>query len=174
MGELLSLEVLIMIILMNFIEIQIRIIMIIKIEKKIRIRLLLWLYFPNLTSLTTIPFFITKIILPSTSSNFPFYIIILISYCSLFIIPSNIPRFILSYTFFYIIFIISILIPSFSLISIISFSLPNLAFLIVISSLICTSFYLPIKRLTCTSCTRANLSFFNSSIIRRTTSCYWH
>lgn len=27
---------------------------------------------PNLTSLTTIPFFITKIILPSTSSNFPF------------------------------------------------------------------------------------------------------
>lgn len=44
--------------------------MIIRIEKKIRIRLLLWL--PNLTSLTTIPFFITKIILPSTSSNFPF------------------------------------------------------------------------------------------------------
>lgn len=148
--------------------------MIIRIEKKIRIRLLLWLYFPNLTSLTTIPFFITKIILPSTSSNFPFYIIILISYCSLFIIPSNISIFILSSTFFYIIFIISILIPSFSLISIISFSLPNLAFLIVISSLICTSFYLPIKHLTCTSCTRANFSFFNLSIIRRTTSCYWH
>ena len=143
-------------------------------EKRIRIRLVVWLYFPNLTSLTTIPFFITKIILPSTSSNFPFYIIILISYCSLFIIPFNIPRFILSSTFFYIIFIISILISSFSLISIISFSLPNLAFLIVISSLICTSFYLPIKRLTCTSCTRANFSFFNLSIIRRTTSCYWH
>lgn len=102
---------------------------------------------PNLTSLTIIPFFISKIILPSTSSNFPFYIIILISYCSLFIIPYNIPRFILSSTFFYIIFIISILIPSFSLISIISFSLPNLAFLIVISSLICTSFYLPLSAL---------------------------
>lgn len=35
-------------------------------------------------------------------------------------------------------------------------------------------FRLSIKRLTCTLCTRANLSFFNSSIIRRTTSCYWH
>nr|DAN60634.1 MAG TPA: hypothetical protein [Crassvirales sp.] len=87
-------------------------------------------------------------------------------------IPSNIPRFILSSTFFYIIFIISILISSFILISIISFSLPNLAFLIAISSLIHISFRLPIKCLTCTSCTRANLSFFNSSIIRRTTSCY--
>lgn len=86
----------------------------------------------------------------------------------------TIPRFILSSTFFYIIFIISILIPSFSLISITSFSLPNLASLIAISSSIHISFRLSIKRLACTLCTRANLSFFNSSIIRRTTSCYWH
>ena len=81
-------------------------------------------------------------------------------------IPSNIPRFILSSTFFYIIFIISILIPSFSLISITSFSLPNLASLIAISSSIHISFCLSINRLICTLCTRANLSFFNSSIIR--------
>ena len=130
--------------------------------------------FPIPTSLTTIPFFITKIILPSTFSNFLFYIIILISYCSLFIIPSNIPRFILSSTFFYIIITILSFISSFNLISIPSFNLPNLAFLIAISLPICTSFRLSITRLTCTSCTRANFSFFNSSIIRRTTSCYWH
>lgn len=46
--------------------------MIIRIEKKIRIRLLLWLYFPISLISPTIPFFITKIILPSTSSNFLF------------------------------------------------------------------------------------------------------
>lgn len=121
---------------------------------------------PNLTSLTTIPFFITKIILPSTSSNFPFYIIILILMFSL----SNILRFILSSTYIFI-FIIS-----FSII--VYCSLIYISSLIAISSSInirfIISFRLPIKRLTCTSCTRANFSFFNLSIIRRTTSCYWH
>lgn len=135
-------------------------------EKRIRIRLLLWLYFFARTSFYIIPSNIPRFILSSTLNFIPFYILTLI-----FTSILN-----LSFTFtssnfsFYIIFIISILIFSFSSI----FSLPN----IVISSLInicfITSFPLPIKRLTCTSCTRANLSFFNSSIIRRTTSCYWH
>lgn len=135
-------------------------------EKRIRIRLLLWLYFFARTSFYIIPSNIPRFILSSTLNFIPFYILTLI-----FTSILN-----LSFTFtssnfsFYIIFIISILIFSFSSI----FSLPN----IVISSLInicfITSFSLPINRLTCTSCTRANLSFFNSSIIRRTTSCYWH
>lgn len=135
-------------------------------EKRIRIRLLVWLYFLARTSFYIIPSNIPRFILSSTLNFIPFYILTLI-----FTSILN-----LSFTFtssnfsFYIIFIISILIFSFSSI----FSLPN----IVISSLInicfITSFSLPIKRLTCTSCTKANFSFFNSSIIRRITSNYWH